>query len=134
MNDYTLDTNILSYILKGNQKIYKKLKEEIEKGNNLYINPISYYEIKRGLLAINSKNKLKKFNNYCDELFIYVNLSKEVLNRAVDIYVYLRNSGKLIEDADIFIGAVCLEYDLTLITNNEKHFKRINELNIINWM
>jgi len=134
MKDYTLDTNILSYILKGNQKIYKKMKDEIEKGNDFYINPISYYEIKRGLLAINSKNKLEKFNKYCDDLFTYVDLSKEVLNRAVEIYVDLRNSGKLIEDADIFIGAVCLENDLILITNNEKHFKRINGLSVVNWV
>ena len=134
MKDYTLDTNILSYILKGNQKIYKKMKDEIEKGNDFYINPISYYEIKRGLLAINSKNKLEKFNKYCDDLFTYVDLSKEVLNRAVEIYVDLRISGKLIEDADIFIGAVCLENDLILITNNEKHFKRINGLSVVNWV
>ncbi|MFW5891619.1 MAG: type II toxin-antitoxin system VapC family toxin [bacterium] len=132
--NYTLDTNILSYILKGNQKIYKKVKKKIEEGNEFYINPISYYEIKRGLLAINSKNKLKMFNEYCNNIFIYLDLDKAVLNKAVEIYVDLRNKGELIEDADIFIGAVCLENDLVLITNNEKHFNRIDKLSIVNWV
>lgn len=39
----------------------------------------------------------------------------------------------LIEDADIFIGAISIWYDSILITNNEKHFKRIEGLKIENW-
>ncbi len=30
--------------------------------------------------------------------------------------------GELIEDADIFIAAMCLKNDYVLVTNNVKHF------------
>ena len=34
------------------------------------------------------------------------------------------------EDIDIFIAATCLVYDLTLITNNVKHFLHIDNLKV----
>ncbi len=53
MISYTFDTNILSYYLKGNDSIANQLKEKLASGNQFIINPITYYEINRGLLAIN---------------------------------------------------------------------------------
>jgi tRNA(fMet)-specific endonuclease VapC len=37
-------------------------------------------------------------------------------------------------DADIMIAAVALSNNLILVTNNEKHFNRIPDLNIENWL
>ena len=43
----------------------------------------------------------------------------------------LRASGTLIGDMDTLIGATALRYDLTLLTNNRRHFERLEGLNII---
>ncbi len=43
----------------------------------------------------------------------------------------LRASGTLIGDMDILIGATALRYDLTLLSNNRRHFGRLAGLNII---
>lgn len=134
MISYTLDTNIISYILKGNKKLFFKIKEEINDANEFYINPITYYEVYRGLLTINSKSKLKKFDEICDVFFQSLEIDRQVIKKAAEIYVDLRNEGNIIEDADILIGAICLENDLTLVTNNEKHFKRIEDLKYENWV
>jgi tRNA(fMet)-specific endonuclease VapC len=45
----------------------------------------------------------------------------------------LVNQGKVINDADLFIAAGALENDIVLVTNNEKHFKRIKSLKVENW-
>ncbi len=134
MNSYTLDTNVLSYILKGNKKLSSRITVEIDKGNEFYINPITYYEIYRGLLAINNKNKLNEFEELTNDLFKSLDFNDSVFRRAAHIYVDLRKKGTLIEDADIFIGAICLENDLVLVTNNEKHFRRIEKLKFVNWL
>lgn len=52
---------------------------------------------------------------------------------AAKIYAMLRHSGCIIEDADIFIGASAIEYDVTLITNNSRHLSRIDGLNFDVW-
>ncbi len=62
---YVLDTNVVTAILKGNEKAKSKARDAIIKGEDVLINAISYYEIKRGLLAINATTKLEKFNLLC---------------------------------------------------------------------
>ena len=46
----------------------------------------------------------------------------------------LVNSGKIIDDADIFIASCALDINATLVTNNEKHFFGIEGLKITNWI
>ena len=41
--------------------------------------------------------------------------------------------GELIEDFDLVIAATALTLDLTLITNNVNHFRRIPGLHLENW-
>jgi tRNA(fMet)-specific endonuclease VapC len=132
MTRFTLDTNIFSYLLRGNQRISEKMKLELVKGNEVVINPITYYEINRGLLAIDNKRKLSVFKEMCKALGI-LDLTKRALDIAAEQYALLKKKGELIEDADIFIAAVCLANNLTLITNNEKHFRRIKGLKFENW-
>jgi tRNA(fMet)-specific endonuclease VapC len=43
----------------------------------------------------------------------------------------LRASGELIGDFDLFIGARGLRHHLSLLTNNRRHFERIEGLRII---
>ena len=43
----------------------------------------------------------------------------------------LRTSGNLIGDLDILIGATAIRHNLTLLTNNIRHFNRLVGLNII---
>lgn len=42
----------------------------------------------------------------------------------------LRATGMIIGDADLLIAATALQYDLTLLTNNRRHFERIDGLRI----
>lgn len=42
----------------------------------------------------------------------------------------LRQSGQIIGDMDLMIAATALQYDLTLLSNNRRHFDRINGLRI----
>ena len=40
----------------------------------------------------------------------------------------------MIEDADILIAATCLVKDMLLVTDNEEHFRRIENLRVDNWL
>jgi tRNA(fMet)-specific endonuclease VapC len=129
--NYTLDTNIISYLLKGNKSLSDKLNEKIKQGNSIIINLITYYEICRGLIAINNKDKLDKFIKICN-IFGIAPITETTFYRAAEIYASLKQEGNLIDDADILIAAICLEQDFILITNNEKHFQRVKKIRIEN--
>ena len=43
----------------------------------------------------------------------------------------LRSIGALIGDFDLLIGATAIHHNLTLLTNNRRHFERIEGLSIV---
>ncbi len=133
---YVLDTNIISEVLRNNQQIKKRVEKSILNGGKIFINAISYYEIKRGFLAKNATAQLKKFylfwREYCEEDLILPN-TQDIFDKATDIYVILKKKGKPTPEADIFIASIAICRNLILVSN-DNHFSRIQELKIENWL
>jgi len=51
-----------------------------------------------------------------------------------EIYADLKKKGELINDADILIAGIVKAHNATLVTNNVKHFSRVQGLQIENWL
>ncbi len=137
--NYTLDTNIITALLKNDERIKTKLQQLIFSGNDIFINAISFFEIKRGLLAANAATQLKYFEELCENFPLLLFDDREIFDRACDIYVDLKKRGQLIGDertgdADILIAALALTHDLILVTDNIRHFQRIKNLIVENWL
>jgi PIN domain nuclease of toxin-antitoxin system len=45
---YVLDSNIVSFYLRQNEKVIQKVKDVLLEGHEVIISPIAYYEVKRG--------------------------------------------------------------------------------------
>jgi len=130
---FALDTNIISYILNKDVEIVKRYHKEIREGNKFIIPPIAFYEVKRGLLAKGLKTKQQVFDDFCQYIPVG-DFSFPILLKAAEIHALLQQQGNLIEDGDIFIAAYCIINGFALVTNNIRHFERINELKLINWI
>ncbi len=52
------------------------------------------------------------------------------MERFAEIRSLLRRRGKMIADFDLLVGTTVLYYDLTVLTCNKRHFKRIPDLKI----
>ena len=129
---YFFDTNIISYLLNGNESVLKKWEALAQADADFSIPGIAYYEIKRGLLASGATTKLARFLAFANKFGI-TELTTSTLDIAAQIYANLSAKGQIIEDADIFIGATALENDAILVTNNEKHLGRIDGLKLEVW-
>jgi len=133
MMTYTLDTNIISYVLKKDEAVINRYRYESGQGNEFVMLPIVYYEVSRWLLERNAKKLQAAFDEMCTEIPL-LDTSKEVWDRAAVLYVHTRHSGKPIGgDADLLIAAYCLVNDCILVTNNIRHFDRIDRLKLVNW-
>ena len=53
---------------------------------------------------------------------------------AADIWAETKKSGKTIDDTDILIAAFCMANGFVLVTDNIKHFERIDGLRFENWL
>ena len=97
------------------------------------VSVVTYYEILNGLYFRNAKAKLETF-----ELLISLNqtlpLTKEVAKKAAQIYAKLRKEGQPIGHNNTLIAATAIVNGCVLITYNTKHFSRIEELEIDNWV
>src|SRR5690606_21231122 len=67
------------------------------------------------------------------ELFPMLEVSKAVMETFAELKATLEKSGTPIADMDLLIGSTALTHNLVLVTNNEKHYRRIIGLEIENW-
>jgi len=126
---YLLDTNIISYYLKGIESLKDKISSNIDL---LSISIISYYEIVSGLQSIDATKRITEFEKFC-ELIDTINLDKASILASCKIYASLKKSGKLIDDIDILIAGIALSNNLVMVTDNIEHFGRIEGLEVENW-
>ena len=130
---YALDTNIISYLLRGDEDVTNRWRHERTQGNKSIIPILSYYEAKRGLVSAGATTKLKAFERVCAALTVDPLNIKDV-DAASNIYASLKKQGKPIEDAVLLIAAQAITRGYTLVTNNTKHFEGIDGLAIENWV
>ena len=128
---YMLDTNIVSYLLEQDETVVARFDGAFLQ-NDIAISNVVHYEIQRGLLCRQSKKLQRSFEIFCNHIPV-IPITNADFMRAAQIYADLRKSGKLIEDADILIGASAIENNAVLVTNNEEHLGRIAGLRIENW-
>jgi tRNA(fMet)-specific endonuclease VapC len=131
-NNALIDTDILSYYFKGDSTVVQNFKAYLEQKDSIEISIITYYEITSGLLAKNAWKQLEIFESFAGENFI-VPLTERSAKISAELYSSLRQEGQPLDDIDLLIAGIAIENDMTLVTNNEKHFERIGGLNIENW-
>ncbi len=129
---YLLDTDVIIYWLKGNVGIEERVMAEgLE---NIGFSIIPKAELYFG--AYNSKRIENNLKNI-DELSVRIKLLP-LNNDAAETFGKLKaerkRTGNIITDADIMVASIAFANDLTLITNNLRHFERISDLKIENWV
>ena len=132
MNRALIDTDILSYYFKGDSIVVDNFKKYLGEFDIIEISLITYYEIMSGLLYKNALKQLEIFNEFVSENIV-IALTEESCKISSEIYSKLRINGELIDDVDLLIAGIAIENEMTLVTNNENHFGRIQGLKIENW-
>jgi len=130
---YALDTNIVSFILREDKNVIRRLRAAEKNGDEVIIPLMVFYEIRRGLISAKATVKAAAFERICKKVS-KPNMTFADAEAAAHIYADLKKRGCLIPDDDLLIGAVCLANNYTLVTDNLKHFNYINELNYTNWV
>ena len=127
---YALDSNIISFMLKGNTTVRTRFCKAMDAGGSCIIPPVVYYEVKRGLLAVNATAKARDFEQLSEDFGIG-EMDIKKWDKAAHLYAEYRKHN--VGDADTFIAAYCIDEGFTLVTNNVKHFKHIDGLKIEDW-
>ena len=101
---------------------------------NFFSSVICLGELYEGIFLVKERDQKKVkngINNFFQSLDGILAVSDEIAKNFGMIRSQLRKKGQIIEDLDLLIGATCLTHNLTLVTLNLKHFKRIPNLKIV---
>lgn len=127
---FLVETSVIIAYLKNlpqGTKILTKLSGQ------LVSSVICLGELYQGVFLVSKKDK-QKVKNGIDKFFQSLNailpISPETAKIFGEVRASLLQKGRAIPDLDLLIAATCLSENLTLVTLNLKHFKRIPGLKL----
>ncbi len=137
MNKALLDTDILSEILRGQNKsvLFRERDYRVEWGT-LTVSAVTVMEITFGLRMRSNSRLLTKFATKIagQEVLAFSGSTAEL---AGTIAAQLGAAGQPIGQTDVMIAATAIEHGLVLVTGNTKHYERIQRLGfplrLANW-
>jgi tRNA(fMet)-specific endonuclease VapC len=130
LKKYLIDTNTCIYYIKGKFELNKKFEKADP--DNCFISEITLAELKFG---VENSEKKEKNQKALDNFLTGVKIVP--IFHSLDLYAKektrLRKSGTPLDDFDILIGVTSVTHNLTMVTNNTDHFKRIKGITLEDW-
>ena len=125
---YLIDTDWVIHYLSDVGPVIDRVAELMP--GDLGLSIVSLAELHEGLAGSRDRQAVeRRLNDFLLGMTV-VNLDEEVCRIFGRERSRLRAEGNLIGDLDILIGATALRHGLTLLTNNRRHFERLDDLAI----
>ena len=126
---FLVDTDWTIDYLNGITRIIENLNSYLSSGVGISI--ISVAELYEGVIGANDPgNAERELDAFLDYIEI-VPLDNAICRIFAAERRRLKAGGTTISDFDLLIGSTALRHNLTLLTNNRRHFQRVQNLTII---
>ncbi|MDO8661011.1 MAG: type II toxin-antitoxin system VapC family toxin [Candidatus Woesearchaeota archaeon] len=116
-----LDSDIIIQLLNKDETI-KKILESLDA--EFCTTTINTFEVWFG------RKKEDPASELLSALHIHA-LESNATKLGADILRELKRTGQLIDMRDLFVGAICIEKKLELLTLNKKHFERLRKFGLV---
>ncbi len=133
MKHYMLDTDMCSYILRERPihvlNHFKKLQME-----QVCISIVTYAELLYGVERSSSKKINRPIIDDFSRHLAIMPWDRAAAEHYAVIRTHLEGEGKSIGAMDLMIAAHALSLKAILVSNNQKHFKKVKSLKLENWV
>ncbi len=130
-----LDTNILSELIKRQPSPHLMARLASEPAQSLFTSCICVMELRFGSAL---REDFEQFwSRISEEILSRVNILPLNLDEVLvagDILAFLQRTGQPIGIEDVLIAATALNHQCTLVTANTRHFTKIGQLAVENWL
>lgn len=129
---FLLDTNIISYWMRGETSIIHKLQHLSPE--DIAIASITSAEILYGIAKSPHKKaqRQRKIQLICQEIKT-LPFDADAAQQYADIRAHLESQGNIIGERDIQIAAIARSLNLVVVTNNIREFARVPHLECQEW-
>ena len=118
-----IDTDVLIWYLKGNEKAY----QVVENSRNFFISVVTYMELVQGMRNKKELTTLRKALHGWNAQILYI--TEEISAKAM-FYVEQHFLGHSLQLANALIGATAIAHGMPLLTANDRHYKMLKDLEI----
>ena len=128
---FLLDTDTLIYNLKGNESVKKNIyfhRHEVMKISIISLMEL-YYGAYKSQQVSNNLAKVRQIEESFEIIPVKIE-SAELFSRSK---ATLELNETRLDDFDLIIANCAIAYNLTLVSNNTKHFQHIDGLKLVNW-
>jgi len=129
---YLLDTNIISYWMRGDEAVIGRIKEHSPA--DLALSAITLAEILYGIEKSPVKKKERRLK--IERIVLLLDLypfGESAAEKYGVVRAQLEKEGTPISERDTQIAAIAMANRLTVVTHNVKEFNRIRELKVEDW-
>ena len=127
---YLVDTDWAIDYMNGISQVVERFDELLPDGIGLSI--ISLAELYDGVFGAEDRQRAEQgLQDFLDAVDKIVPLADPVCRIFAMERIRLRTAGNRLDDLDLLIGSTAIHHGLTLLTNNRRHFERMEGLNII---
>lgn len=130
MPRYMLDTDTVSYAIRGQGEVAARLLER--QPSELCISSITLAELRFGAEAKRSEKLRRAIRAFVTDVRV-LPFDASAAERFALIGAALGRRGEPIGALDTLVAAHALSLGLTVVTNNTKHFRRVPGLVVENW-
>ena len=130
---YLLDTDICSYAIKRKEATLLKRVREGLIAEEIAISVITRGELLYGLALLPEAISLARAVHAFLDTVPCLDWNKEAANRYATLRAHQKITGNPIGYMDTQIASHALAENLTLVTNNERHYGRIDGLQLVSW-
>lgn len=129
---FLLDTDTIMYILKGHPVVERNLRRYYHDPIKICIVTLMelYYGAYKSQKVMSNLAKIKTLENTLEIL----PLGQEMTEMFGKQKSRLEKLGTPLDDFDLILGCCALSYNLILVTNNTRHFKKMEGLKLTNWI
>jgi len=129
---YMLDTNMCIYLRQDRPPEVTKRFRQMQHGDAV-LSVITYGELLYGAERSQQRKRALESLARLVSLLPVLPLSEEAASAHGEIRATLEKRGEMIGGNDLWIAAHAKSAGLTLVTNNEREFKRVPGLKLQNW-
>jgi len=133
MRRYMLDTDTSSYIIRNRPESVRQRFARLD-SSQLCISVITQAELLCGVKSAASSRAIRPAVEDFVRRLAVLDWDSAAAEHYADIRVRLEAGGTLIGNMDMMIAAHARSVSAVLVTNNEKHFRRVSGLSVENWV
>jgi tRNA(fMet)-specific endonuclease VapC len=130
---YLVDTNICIYIAKHNPPAVRERFLQHAAGE-LAMSVITYGELRYGAQKSQAASKAVQIIDNLASVITIAELDASVGLHYGQIRAELEQQGRIIGNNDLWIAAHARARGWTIVTNNEREFRRVSALEVENWL